>query len=251
MSNAEVSWRITALRNQIRHEAAARKVLLVLREIRDRRLREKYSPYQPRAPKGTPIGGQWIVDPNSARQKLFRETYLVADTTPDGQVDPNSFRPANEDNSPLAQVRQYLVQRTADFLDYFVQRQQEDPEGLEDVLKVARLLDPSDIILDQVLSADQKVRIAELVDTAAEKLKPYLDEVVAKLETGRVDDETALFLTAGAVIAVAKYAPKAVKTRAFAKIGTVLLRITARIGLAGRKRELVEILVRRGGQGYS
>ena len=138
------------------------------------------------------------------------------------------------------------MQRTAEFLDYFVKRQQEDPEGLEDALKLARLLDPSDLILGQVLSADQKLRIAELIDDATERLKPYLDDVATKLETGRVNDETALLLTGGAIIAVAKYAPKTAKTRAFAQIGTVLRRIAARIGLAQRKRELVESLLRQG-----
>lgn len=39
----------------------------------------KYRPDQPRAPKGKPEGGQWVVDPGSARQReLAAEQVRVA-----------------------------------------------------------------------------------------------------------------------------------------------------------------------------
>lgn len=193
-------------------------------------LEGKYSPDQPRAPQGTPDGGQWIVDGGSARQHRLRERHLVAQTTPSGFVDPRTFQPANEDNSLLGQMRARSVEAAARLLDFVVQRQQEDPQGLEDVLKLTQLLDPSDMILDLMLSAEDKGSISDLVQNAAERLKPYLDDIATKLESGEVNDETALLLTTGAIIAVAKYAPKLAKTRAFAQIRPTLRRIVSRLG---------------------
>lgn len=63
MPDSDLAWRLRTLHHQIQTEAAAQKVLRVLREIRTRKLQEKYRPDQPRAPRGTPIGGQWIDDP--------------------------------------------------------------------------------------------------------------------------------------------------------------------------------------------
>lgn len=49
---------------------------------------EKYRPDQPRAPRGTPEGGQWVVDPASARQRLLRdERVLVAQFDGRGPID--------------------------------------------------------------------------------------------------------------------------------------------------------------------
>jgi len=67
---------LAALR--IKSATALMRMDLVLRSFAEV-FEDKYSPNQPRAPKGTPEGGQWIVDPGSARQRqLAGERVRVA-----------------------------------------------------------------------------------------------------------------------------------------------------------------------------
>lgn len=49
MLRVELDYRLNVLRNQVRCEAAAQEVLRVFREVKERRLQEKYRPEQPRA----------------------------------------------------------------------------------------------------------------------------------------------------------------------------------------------------------
>ena len=69
MLDRQLAWRLTVLRNQICDEVAAQKFLRVGRAILARMEEAKYRPDQPRAPRGTPIGGQWIDDPQRGDKK--------------------------------------------------------------------------------------------------------------------------------------------------------------------------------------
>jgi hypothetical protein len=79
---APVSIELEVLFADLRLCLAQRRVQRALEEMV-----RKYRPDQPRAPKGTPEGGQWVVEPNSARQRrLADERARLAELTPFGTL---------------------------------------------------------------------------------------------------------------------------------------------------------------------
>ncbi len=76
---ARIRYEIRSLTLHLRYEIATDRFRKVLYRLREAAAEQKYRADQPCAPKGTPIGGQWIVDPSSARQQALRnDRVLVA-----------------------------------------------------------------------------------------------------------------------------------------------------------------------------
>jgi hypothetical protein len=66
---ATVLLELEVLFADLRLTLAQRRVQRALEEMV-----RKYRPDQPRAPKGTPEGGEWVIDPGSARQRRLSES---------------------------------------------------------------------------------------------------------------------------------------------------------------------------------
>lgn len=78
MERALLEWRVAVADFQL--YLAQRKLGRAIDEMV-----RKYRPDQPRAPKGTPEGGQWVIDPIGARQRrLAGERILVAQASASG-----------------------------------------------------------------------------------------------------------------------------------------------------------------------
>ena len=58
---------------ELKSDIASVRMMHAAREIRRLLLEQHYRPDQPRAPAGTDIGGQWIIDLGSARQQRLAE----------------------------------------------------------------------------------------------------------------------------------------------------------------------------------
>lgn len=75
--------RLHSMTLQLKSDLAFRHMAWRFEAFREALIEEKYRPDQPRAPRGTPDGGQWILDPSSARQQRLRdERVLVAQNRP-------------------------------------------------------------------------------------------------------------------------------------------------------------------------